>query len=77
MFDFLEAFHHLEAIHARHLQIEQDQVVAVLAMKLADRMRIHRRRNGHIAGSAQHLLQQLHIGFLIVDDQDFAEKNVR
>ena len=44
-FDFLQAFHHLEAIHAGHLQIEQDQVVVVVAMQRADGMRIRRRRN--------------------------------
>ena len=35
-FDFLQAFHHLESVHAGHLEIEQDQVVAVLAVQLAD-----------------------------------------
>ena len=35
-FDFLQAFHHLESVHARHLEIEQDQAVTVLAVKLAD-----------------------------------------
>ena len=39
----LEAFHHLESIHAGHLQVEQDQVVAVLAMQRADLLRICRR----------------------------------
>jgi hypothetical protein len=43
----LETFHHLESIHARHLQVEQDQVVAVLAMQRADLERVHRR--GHVA----------------------------
>ena len=74
-FDFLEAFHHLEAVHAGHQQIEQDQVVAILAIQLADRMGICRRRNVHIAVSTQHLLQQLHIGFLIVNDQNAGIKD--
>jgi len=38
----LEAFHHLESIHAGHLQVEQDQVVAVFAMQRADLLWIHR-----------------------------------
>jgi hypothetical protein len=38
--------------------------------------RIHRRCDGNIAGSAQQSLEQKDIGFLIVDDQDFAVKNV-
>jgi hypothetical protein len=41
----LEAFHHLEAVHAGHLQVEQDQVVAVLAVQRADLARIHGRRD--------------------------------
>ncbi len=75
-FDFLQAFHHLESVHAGHLKIEQDQVVAVLAVKLADLARIRRGCDGNIAGAAQHPLEQKDIGFLIVDDQDFAVKNV-
>src|SRR5665647_612086 len=43
-FDVLQAFHHLETIHAGHLQIEQNQVVVVGAMQRADGMRIHRGR---------------------------------
>ena len=31
----LQPLDHLEAVHARHLQIEQDQVVAVAAMQRA------------------------------------------
>ena len=65
----LEGLDHLEAIHAGHLQIEQDQVVAVLAMQRADFLRIHRRGDVGIAGVAQHLLEQADIGLLIVDDQ--------
>ena len=75
-FDFLQAFHHLESVHAGHLQIEQDQVVAVLAVKLADLLRIHRGRDASIAGAAQHLLEQPDIGFLIVNDQDAGVKNI-
>ena len=75
-FDFLQALHDLEPIRARHHQIEQDQVVAVLTVKLADLAGIHRGRDGHITGAAQHLLEQEDIDLLIVDDQDFAVKNV-
>ncbi len=75
-FDLLQSFHHLESIHAGHLQIEQDQVVVVIAMQGADRMRIHRRGNARIAGTAQHLLEQPHIGFLIVYDQNVGIKNI-
>ena len=73
----LEAFHHLEAVHAGHLQVEQDQVVAVLAMQRADLVRIHGRGDARVAGLAQHLLEQADIGLLVVDDQDAGVENVR
>ncbi|MDO8738778.1 MAG: hypothetical protein Q7J17_07410, partial [Candidatus Deferrimicrobium sp.] len=59
-----------------HLQIEQNQVVVVIAMQGADGMRIPRRRNARIAGTTQHLLKQPHIGFLIVYDQNAGVKNI-
>src|SRR4029077_17099775 len=74
--DFLQALHDLEAICARHHEIEQDQVVAMLAVKLTDLVGIHRGRDGHIAGAAQHPLEQQDIASLIIDDQDLAVKNV-
>ena len=73
----LQAFHHLEAVHARHLQVEQDQVVAVLAMQRADLVRIHRRGHARVAGLAQQLLEQADVGLLVVDDQDAGVENVR
>ena len=51
-FDFLKAFHYLESIHAGHLEIEQDQVVTVLLVKLRDLARIHCGRDGNITGAA-------------------------
>ena len=42
-FDLLQPFHHLESIHAGHLEIEQDQAVTILAVKFADLRRIGRR----------------------------------
>ena len=74
-FDFLEAFHHLESVHAGHLQIEQDQVVPILAMELAHGARIARGCHRHVSCSAQHALEQEDIGFLVVDDQDLGFEN--
>ena len=48
----LEGFDHLESVHAGHLQVEQDQVVAVLAMQRADLVRIHGRGDAGVAGFA-------------------------
>jgi hypothetical protein len=59
------------------LEIEEDQVVAVLAMKLTNLARIGGRRYGNIAGITQHLFKQNNICLVIVNDQDAALKNVR
>ena len=75
-FSFLERLHHLESVHAGHPKIEQDQVVAVLAVQRADLGRIRRGRDGNMAGSAQHPLEQQDIDFLIVDDQDSGVQNI-
>ena len=75
--DFLQPVHHLEAVHARHLEIEQDQVVAVLAVKLADLVadssstrRRHSRRRAASAPAAATL------AFQVVDDQDVGVQDV-
>jgi hypothetical protein len=72
----LEGFDHLEAVHARHLQVEQDQVVAVLAMQRAHLVRIHGRGDRGVAGFLQHLREQADVGLLIVDDQEAGVENV-
>jgi len=41
-FDCLQALHHLESIQAGHLKVEPDQGMAVLAVQLADLVRIPR-----------------------------------
>ena len=58
------------------MEIEQDQVVAVLPVKLADHARVHRGRDRGMAGAAQYALQKKDIGLLIVNDQDFSVKDV-
>ena len=76
-FDFLQAFHHLESVQAGHLQVEQDQAVAVPAVKFADRVRIGRGLDANVAGAAQHAFEQSDIGRLVVNDQDPRVQNVR
>src|ERR1039458_6634476 len=76
LFDFLQALHHLESVHAGHLEIEQDQAVAALAVKFADLGRIGRGLDGSVAGDAQHALQQTDIGFQVVNHQDSGVQNV-
>src|ERR1039458_4388126 len=75
--DFLKALHDLKSVPTRHLEIEKDQVVAVLLVQLSDLARIPRRCDGIVSSSAQHLLQQDDIGLLVVDNQDAGLKNVR
>ncbi len=74
--DVTQAFHHLESVHARHLEIEEDETEAVRAVKLADLVRIPRGRNRRVAGAAQRVLEQRDIGRLIVDDQDAGVQDV-
>jgi len=73
----LKALHHLKAVQARHLKVQQDQGIAVLAVQLADLVRIPGGGDGKVAGAAQHFLQQRDVGFLIVNDEDVGLKNVR
>ena len=55
-FDCLQALHHLESIQAGHLKVEPDQGMAVLAVQLADLVRIPRwtrwKRSPHRAAFA-------------------------
>ena len=53
-----------------------NQVVTVLAIKLPNQIRIHRRSDGSITSAAQHTLEQKHIGLLIINDKEFGVKNV-
>src|SRR5204863_364649 len=63
-------------IHAGHLQVEENQVVAVLTMQRADLVRISGRAHAAVAGLAQGLLEQADIGLLIVDDQEAGVEDV-
>ncbi len=39
-FDFFQALHYLEPIHAGHLEIQEDQAIAILAVESADLVRV-------------------------------------
>jgi CO dehydrogenase nickel-insertion accessory protein CooC1 len=71
-----EALHHLESVHFRHLQIEQDQVVGVLAVQRAHLLGIHACESPGVAGLKQHLFKQEHIGRLVVHDEDAGVEHV-
>src|SRR3954464_845018 len=73
---FLEILPALESIHVRHLEIEDDQVVTVLAVKLQDLAWIHRRCDGYISGGAQRPTKQKDVGLFISDQQDVGAENV-
>ena len=70
LFDFLQPFHHLESVHAGHLEVEQDEGIAVLPVPFADLVRIGRRVDAGVPGDPQHALQQTHVGRLIVHHQN-------
>jgi len=71
----LESFHHLKTIHARHLQVEQNQIVGVLAMQRAYLLGVHGRRHVAVTGLGQQLVEEADIGLLIIDDENFRLKN--
>jgi hypothetical protein len=62
---------------ARHLQVEQDQVVAVLLVQLAHLAGVGRRGDRRIAGILQHFLDSARGGLMVVDDQDLAAEDAR
>ncbi len=74
--DLFEAFHHLKAIHARHVHIEQDEIEVVDQVQLADLARVGGRRHVEIAAPFEELLEQGDVGFFVIDDQDLAVENV-
>ena len=74
--DVLQSFHHLEAVHAGHLEIEHNQVVAILLVQRMHRVRIEGRRDRLIPGAGQHALEQQDIGRQIVDDQDLGLEDI-
>jgi hypothetical protein len=72
----LEAFHHLKSVHARHLQVEQNQVIAVLAVQGADFERFPRRCYVAVPGLFEHAGEQQYIRALIIHDQNTRSENV-
>jgi hypothetical protein len=72
----LQRRHHLESVHPRHLQVEQDQVVVVFSVQGANLVRIGRRGDAGITRFAQGLLQQADVRLLIVHDQDAGRGNL-
>jgi hypothetical protein len=76
LFDFLQAFHDLEAVQAGHLQIQQDQVVAMLAVQRAYLFRQHGRGHIGIAGLTQDLQHQIDVVSAVIHYQDFGVKDL-
>ena len=76
MLDFLQAFHDLEAVQLRHLQIQQNQVVAMFPVQRTDLSRTHGGHDIGVAGIAQDFQHQVDIVGRIVDDQNFGFQNL-
>ena len=73
-FDLLQSFHHLKSVHTGHLEIEQDQVVAMLLVQRTHRAWIERGRDPLVSGVSQHALEQQDVGRLIVDNEDLGRE---
>ena len=72
----LQALHHRKAVHYRHLQVQQNQVVAVRAVQAAHRLRVHGGTQLGVACLKQQLFEQLHIGGLVVHNQNTGGQNI-
>ncbi|MCY1533166.1 hypothetical protein D9M68_684790 [compost metagenome] len=72
----LERLHHLEAVHARHLQVEHDQVVGVPAVQAGDGPGVHGGGHIRVAGTLEHFFEQQDVGLLVVNDQDAGIEDV-
>ena len=76
-FDLLEALHDLKTIQPGHLEIKQNQGIAILAMQLAYVTRVARECDGRVPGETQHLSEQLEAFFMIVDQKNAGVEDVR
>ena len=76
LFDFFQALHDLETVELRHLQVKQDEVVAMLAVQGANLLRQHGGRHIGISGVAQDFQHQIDIVSAIVNYQDLGIQNL-
>ena len=73
----LQLLEHLDAVDIGHPEIQQDQIRPELRAALRHLARVRRASQHRIAGILEHLLQQAHIGPLVVDDQDLGQAECR
>jgi hypothetical protein len=66
----VQRFHHFKAVHLRHLQVKQDQVVAVFSMQPGHHLGISCGGQVRVTGIDQHPFEQQDIGFLVIDDEN-------
>jgi hypothetical protein len=74
--EVFQVLHDLEAVHDRHVEVEQDERVAVCEVQLADPSGVCRGGDRGVARPAEHLLEQEHVGWLIINDEDLASEDV-
>jgi hypothetical protein len=65
-----ELRHHGKAIQMRHVDIEQDQVGARLAVAVEHLPRVLNQHQLLVTLHAQHAIEQLEVCRFVVDDQD-------
>src|SRR5471032_142260 len=68
--DHAQLVEHAEAVEVRHLQVQQDQVVAVLAVQPGHLARVGGRGDGRVAGAGEQVFEHGDDGGLVVDDED-------
>ena len=75
--DLVQSLEDLEAIHYRHLNVQQDQGITVLLVHGTDPARVRGGCDASVASTTQHLGKKNNMVFLVVHDQDTCIENVR
>ena len=76
-FDLLEPLHDLKSIQPGHLEIKQNQGIAILAVQFAYLMRIARESDGGVPGDTQHLREHLEVFYMIINQKNVRIEDVR
>ena len=71
-----QLFHHAKAVETGHFEVQQNQVVGMSVVQGADLLRIKRGADLRVARVAQYEAQHLHIGCLVVHDENAGGEDV-
>jgi hypothetical protein len=73
----LEPPQHVFSRHAREMQVEQDEVGAMLLSELERKIAVHRRHELEIRSALEHSLDELEVGEVVLDVEDLARRPER